>query len=195
MDALSRQKLFEAIEFFTRQTNNCGLVKLFKLLYYLDMLHFRELGRPVTGLTYKALPYGPVPHDLYDEIRNPKPDFGAAFTVTSPPSADSQSTEPKSTKIRPISSLGTAHLTKRELRIANEVADIFRDVTASEISDISHARNGPWDQAKKQGAGKWGIPIDYLDSININIGTGTAASLNELKERLEEYNEIRDHFS
>ena len=195
MRDLDRKKLFEAIEFFTKNTKSCGLVKLFKLLYYLDMLHFREVGRPVTGAQYRALPYGPVPNDLYDEIRDPNSDLSLVFEITSPPPPGEDQSEPTRTTIRSRRKMSAGHLTKREIRIANEIAEIFREVSAKDISDISHARNGPWDKAKKAGAGKWGIPIDYLDSININFGSGKVSSLEELKERLEEYNELRDHFA
>ena len=193
MSTLERQKLFEAIGFFTKATKHCGLVKLFKLLYYLDMLHFRETGRPVTGLNYKALPYGPVPTELYDEVRNPSAEFSAAINVQSPPKEGGD--EPARTIIAVRKPLGTKHLTKRELRIATEVADIFHEVTAKDISEVSHAKNGPWDKAKKMGAGKWSIPIDYLDSINIAFGSGVSAPLEELKERAEDYAEIKKHFA
>jgi uncharacterized phage-associated protein len=193
MNTLERQKLFEAIGFFTQATKHCGLVKLFKLLYYLDMLHFRETGRPVTGLSYKALPYGPVPTSLYDEVQKPSADFSAAISVQSPPGDVTD--EPARTIITPKKPLGTRHLTKRELRIASEVAEIFNEVNAKQISDVSHARNGPWDKAKKLGAGKWGIPIDYFDSINLDLGTGKGASLEELRERAADHAESRKHFA
>ena len=147
MSTLERQKLFEAIGFFTHSTKHCGLVKLFKLLYYLDMLHFRETGRPVTGLNYKALPYGPVPTELYDEVRHPSAEFLASITVQSPPKIESE--VPSRTIIAVKKPLGTKHLTKRELRIAAEVAQIFQDANAKDISDVSHARNdASWTHAK-----------------------------------------------
>ena len=193
MSTLERQKLFEAIGYFTVSTKSCGLVKLFKLLYYLDMLHFRETGRPVTGLSYKALPYEPVPTDLYDEVRKPTADFSDHIIIQSPP--DEVTDEPVRTIIAPKKPLGTKHLTKRELRIASEIAEIFFEVNAKQISDISHARNGPLDKAKKRGAGKWSIPIDYFDSVNIDFGTGETAPIEELRERAAEYAEARDHFA
>ena len=193
MKSLDRKKLFEAMAFFVKNTKSCGLVKLFKLLYYLDMLHFRETGRPVTGLQYRALPYGPVPTDLYEETRNPLPDLSAAFQISAPPAQDANS--PLPTVIKTKGKIETGHLTKRELRIAREIAEIFHEVNADQISDISHARNGPWDKAKKTGAGKWGIPIDYLDSVNLNFGTGIADPLDELRERAQEHEELRNHFA
>lgn len=42
----------------------CGEVfctKMNKLLFYMDFLSYRKTGKSLTGLTYRALPYGPVP--------------------------------------------------------------------------------------------------------------------------------------
>jgi len=192
---LERQKLFEAILFFLKNTKYCGLVKLFKLLYYLDMLHFRETGRSVSGLLYKALPYGPVPTALYDELGNPPPDLAQVISITSPPPKDSESTTPPLTIIKARKHFNSNYLTKREQRIANEIAEIFRDVKAEDISDISHARNGPWDLAKKRGHGKWNQIIDYLDSLNLSIGSGQPISFELLKAREEEFLEARRFFN
>ena len=66
----NRQKIINAIVYFAANTQNCGKVKLFKLLYLLDFAHFRETGRSVTGLDYHAWKMGPVPFDLMQEWDN-----------------------------------------------------------------------------------------------------------------------------
>ena len=42
-------------------------LKINKILFYIDFQAFRELGRSVTGLTYRAIQWGPVPA-CYDNI-------------------------------------------------------------------------------------------------------------------------------
>jgi hypothetical protein len=37
-----------------------GAVKLNKVLYYADMLRYAETGTPLTGATYRKLPFGPT---------------------------------------------------------------------------------------------------------------------------------------
>ncbi len=49
-----RAKLLNSIIYFLSNTKSCGKTKLFKLLYYLDFMHFRETGRSVTNLDYYA---------------------------------------------------------------------------------------------------------------------------------------------
>ena len=40
-----------------------------KLLFYADFCHFKEYGHAISGLSYKALPKGPVP-DNYGSLYN-----------------------------------------------------------------------------------------------------------------------------
>lgn len=42
-------------------------LKLNKLLFYADFAHFKYHGRSITGLSYRAIPYGPVPSS-YDRL-------------------------------------------------------------------------------------------------------------------------------
>ena len=72
-----RQKLINAIIYFANNTRYLGKIKLCKLLYFLDFEHFKQTGRPVTGLDYFAWPMGPVPVSLYNETSSPEPDMGS----------------------------------------------------------------------------------------------------------------------
>jgi uncharacterized phage-associated protein len=192
MKALERHKLFEAIAFFHKNTRKVGLVKLFKLLYFMDMLHFQETGRSVFKLVYKALPFGPVPTKLYDEMRNPSADMADAISIKSPPE-DADSTATPITIISP-KKIATGFLTKREERIARELSEIFRDASADDMSNVSHDPKGPWSIAKRRSK-KWGQVIDYYDSVKISLGTGKPISLELLKLRDEEFEEHRKFFS
>ncbi len=53
----------------------CRLHKVFKILWFADMEHLKKYGRTVTRAKYSALPYGPVPSVLYDEIKYKKTIF------------------------------------------------------------------------------------------------------------------------
>jgi hypothetical protein len=41
-----------------------GAVKLNKILYYADMLHYAHTGAPITGATYAKRQQGPVPKQV-----------------------------------------------------------------------------------------------------------------------------------
>ena len=195
MKDIDRKKLIEAMVFFSKNTKWCGSIKLFKLLYFLDMLHFRETGRSVTGLEYTALPMGPVPTDLLDELRAPRPDMAEKIIVTHPPKDDSENAS-KLTNISPKGDWEDRYLTVREKRIANELADIFLEARAGDMSAISHAKGGPWEKARDRSPGKWKGIIDYLDSLSpsLKMGSGKAKSKEELKHRAAEFTDAKHFF-
>jgi len=41
-----------------------GATKLNKILYFADFLHYGNYGKPITGVEYQKLPYGPAPRRL-----------------------------------------------------------------------------------------------------------------------------------
>jgi uncharacterized phage-associated protein len=195
MRDIERKKLFEAAAFFLKYTKYCGLVKLFKLLYFLDMLNFRETGRTVTGLVYTALPYGPVPLSLYDEFQAPKGDLAATFTVKSPPRKEEQLKAPL-TEISPKQPLADRYLTVREKRICKELADIFLEATADQMSNVSHATGGPWDKAQSKSPDGWKQIIDFFDALSptLKMGSGKALPKELLKARAAEFDEDKKAF-
>ena len=195
MKDLERQKLIEAIVFFTKNTKRCGSIKLFKLLYFLDMLNFRETGRSVTGLEYTAWPMGPVPTQLFEELRDPKPDLAEKVSISLPAKGDSE-TESKRTQITPKTSAENFYLTVREKRISQELAEIFFEASAEDMSNVSHAKGGPWERAKDRVPGKWKGVIDYFDSLSptLKMGSGKAKRRDELIQRADEFKEARRFF-
>jgi hypothetical protein len=42
-------------------------LKLNKMLFYTDFFNYKETGRSISGISYRAIPYGPVPSN-YDFI-------------------------------------------------------------------------------------------------------------------------------
>jgi len=192
MNDLERQKLLDCIVLYSTHTKNCGLVKLFKLLYFTDMLHFGQTGRTVTGLDYSAWQWGPVPRELFFETKLPNDDMQSVVKFEQPPSNDSMAVVPQRTRIIPVEiNRGTPNLTTREKRIAKELIEIFYDVNAEDISVISHAHNGPWDRAWRKGPG---TEINKFDSVNIVMGSVKASKLEELVERAEDHSEGKECF-
>lgn len=195
MQSSDRKKLIEAIVFFSQNTKWCGSIKLFKLLFFLDMLHFRETGRSVTGLQYTAWPMSPVPISLFEELREPKSDFAEKIEVQHPPKDNTE----KESSLTIITSKGKwedRYLTVREKRIALELAEIFSNATAKEMSEVSHAKGGPWERAKDKSPGTWKGVIDYLDSLSptLKMGSGKAKSRTQLAQRYAEFESDRNFF-
>ena len=184
----NREKLINAIIYFVTKTKYCGTTKLFKLLNFLDFIHFRETGKSVTGLHYYAWQRGPVPADLFFEIKNgPNEDLASAVTF-SEIVEDSGRTP---TKINKKKRFNGRYFTRREKRILDELAIVFKDATAEEISEVSHLPGTPWQRTiDEKGERKL---IDYFLAAD---GQGEEnLSADELRERVAELKETRDLLS
>ena len=48
--------------------------KLFKILYFAELKHLSQWGRPITGDYFVAMSYGPVPSAIYDILKSVKGD-------------------------------------------------------------------------------------------------------------------------
>lgn len=177
----NREKLLNLITYFVKNTKKCYKTKLFKLLYFADFLHFRETGKSITGLCYEAWKRGPVPCDLYFEIKKPKDDFKENIGISG---IDERC------KFIPKKKFDDRFFTKRELRILEKVAFIFKDADADLMVESSHLRNEPWHktiQSKGQGA-----KIDYELAFD---GSPSSLPAEKYKELLENNRLIQEVFS
>ncbi|MDT0596110.1 Panacea domain-containing protein [Glaciecola petra] len=153
-----REKLINLIIFLSNNTNNCGKIKLFKLLYFIDFEHFKINGRSVTGLKYAAWKMGPVPTELFEEIDKPEPDMAEALEFSLVPTNIGR---PMLT-IKPMTHFNDEHFTKRELKIIVNMAKLYADKNAEEMIEATHLENSPWDRVfNKENNKKGEIPYEY----------------------------------
>lgn len=172
-----REKLINAIVFFAQNTRYCGKTKLLKLLYFLDFKHFKQTGRPVTGLDYFAWKMGPVPKELFKEISgNMRPDLKSAIDVL--PAEGFQ-------QILPKKKFDHRHFSKKELGLLKDISFIFKDAQADAMVESTHLTNKPWDRTLIE-KGEF-QKIDFMLAIDSEI---VSLPFNEAKERMEERSEM-----
>lgn len=110
---------------------NCGDIfctKMNKLLFYTDFLSYRERGIAMSGLSYRAISYGPVPenwdraYSQFDEIKQETRVIGnfEGNILTSSMTVDK------------------SFFTQEELDILDSVCSRFHDMSSRDISEISH---------------------------------------------------------
>ena len=136
-----REKLIETVKFFSLNTNKLGKTKLYKLMYFLDFTHFRDTGRPVTGMEYFAWPMGPVPVALHEELPTPSDDWTGNCQFKPVPVGNGEMLT-----VKAVSPFDPTHFSKRELRIMHALAEEFRNATAEEMVERTHLENLPWHQ-------------------------------------------------
>ena len=175
----TREKLLNAMIFFLKKTKKCGKLKILKLLYFLDFIHFKQTGRSVTDLRYFAWEKGPVARELYYEIAKPKDDLKDHIAIL--PSAPGELL-----KMIPRKKFDSKYFSKRELKIMALIADLFKDANADDMSEISHLQNQPWDKTKKEKG--LSEEIDYMLSLD---NTKESLSIERVQEILNEREEVR----
>lgn len=119
-------------------------LKLNKVLFYTDFACFRELGRSMMGLTYRAIKHGPVPSyydSLFVELKNQ-----CLLNVDTFDSGDNV-IEVFQAQFDADTSIFSAD----EIAILDNIIKVFGDITPKRIRDISHDEKG-WKvhNAKKE---------------------------------------------
>lgn len=176
-----REKLLNAIVFFAQNTHNLGKVKLWKLLYFLDFQHYRDVGRSVTGLQYYAWPKGPVPVELQNEVEHPAVDMQQKLNL-----AVYEFAKGRALSISANADFDAGLFSKRELKLLEGLAAEFRHSSADEMIEATHLENQPWDkvfnvQGKKQ------AHIPYMLASR-------AAEAEQIEELRIEHAEMRSNF-
>ena len=146
IDEKKREKLLNAIIYFSNNTRYCGKTKLFKLLFFFDFEHFKEVGRGVTGLTYNAWRMGPVPTKLMNEVE------------AESDSNESESDLSKTIEIKYVS-VGKSHpmmtfnplvefnrqiFSKRELKLLERIAEENKLLGGEQMVEKTHLPTLPW---------------------------------------------------
>lgn len=188
VSSIYRKKLLNAVLFFAKNTKPLNLTKLSKLLYFLDFTHFNQTGYPSIGLNYYAFHKGPVPRDFWLEIKdgNVPEDFSGRLALI--PRTDDFAPNYKELEIRAIESPDLSVFTPREIKILEELAFIYKDARAGQMSEVTHLPKQPWDVTRqKSGENK---PIDYLDSIDEK----SEINLDDARDSLKEYFEAVRNF-
>jgi uncharacterized phage-associated protein len=179
-----REKLVNAIIYFLGATKHCHTLKLFKLLNFTDFEHFRQTGRTIFNLKYRALPKGPVPTELFDEIkRGGGNDLKAAISLYEVKDGVTDALLRRDLKAR--ANFDKQYFTKRELKILERVAEFFRDLKAEDMSEFSHQNNKPWKSVygeKGEGSGKLIPPELVLDTEPL-VHEVPTISRDELEDR------------
>lgn len=184
-----RDKLLNAIIYFLRETNHCHTLKLFKLLNFADFEHFRQTGRTIFNIDYRALPMGPVPTKLYDEIkRGGDKDLKDAVALFE--AKDEFSDELLRRDLKPRHAFEKKWFTKRELKVMTRIAELFRDLKAADMTEFAHENKKPWASVYQNGNGRNQlIPPDLiLDTTPLmhEVPTITSEALEYRRELLRD---------
>lgn len=109
----------------------CGEVfctKMNKLLFYIDFLSYRQRGYAMSGLSYRAIDFGPVP-DRWDRVYS---EFDEIHQETRPIG------EYEGNVLVANATVDDSILSDEDKNIIHVVCERFKDCSSREISAISH---------------------------------------------------------
>lgn len=149
---LNLDKVVDMINYCACKTNNLYKVKLMKLLWYADTLHFKRHGKAISGLVYKSLPMGAVPlnHECILEL------VGVTFDYM-------EYAERQAYRIIPPQCFQADKLGKSEIEALNKVLEQLGHLTTTEIVDTMHK-----EEAYKQTLPNTIIPFSHAKSLSLD---------------------------
>src|ERR1700722_8229553 len=125
-------------------------MKAIKLIWLSDRLHLRTYGRMITGDSYFALPYGPVPSSTRDILEKSsflseeEAEYSSQFLVTGSGKSYSSKGDPN---MRVFS--------ETDISVLEDVINAYGKYDQFELSDLSHEfpEWKKWEKALKQKMG------------------------------------------
>jgi len=128
----SLDRIAATLSYFSECIPNLWKTKLNKLLFYSDFLHYRRTGYSISGIAYRAIPFGPVPAEyekLYVKLQD---DQLAAIGLVEFDNGNYGETVTATRKF------DETKLTPSELNTLKDVVEKFASCTANKIVNISH---------------------------------------------------------
>ena len=132
----SIDKLKNILLYFIEKSGGVFFTKMNKLLFYADFVAYRQTGKGITGLAYKAIQHGPVPvrwdriYSFYDEINQEIVQF-----------SDGRAGTKLVSKLSP----DMTEFDEDELKVLEFVCERFKSETPTQISETSHQEEA-WKQ-------------------------------------------------
>jgi len=138
---ITLEKIQAIILYFSENTNNqyLGKVKLMKLFYFLDFVHVKEYGIPVTFDTYYKLDKGPIPTYIKNVVDDACENEENSLLRDSINFETPLGTQMKKAVAKRKFNEGDKKLfSKSEFEILKKVSERFSETTTNAIIEISH---------------------------------------------------------
>jgi uncharacterized phage-associated protein len=141
-------------------------LKLNKLLFYTDYYNYQQTGKSITGLVYRAIPYGPVPVNydylfayLTNDLKLIEPNFSVSL--------NSKVIEHFSTN----KSSDLSVFDQEELQTIEKIIENFRNTNSWELVELSHKEKAWIELNKNSGIisyQEYGFDLKAFDGANFD---------------------------
>ena len=132
--SLNFEKITNLVIFFIKESKQVynNKLKINKQLFYTDFLHYKNYGKSITGLSYRAINYGPVPanyDNIFTYLENEKVIFSNWIKTGSGSAIEIFTTE---------GGFESVAFSKEELTTIDSIMLRFKDMSSWDIVDLSH---------------------------------------------------------
>ena len=149
--AISLDRLKNILLYILGKCGDVWYTKMNKLLFYTDFLAYREHGMAISGLSYRAIKFGPVP-DRWDKVYSEFPEIEQEFR---------QAGNFIGNILKSDIPADTSLFTEDELKILDTVCSRFGGNSSREISRVSHDEHAWLDYYQHPGT----IPFESAFSL------------------------------
>lgn len=154
--ALLNDKIGTVVRHFAAQIPHLSLTKLLKLLYITDEIAMRETGTPITWLEYRVWKHGPVPAEIYQEIKHGEKmtigshliSLDAFIQVKKQESPRRRGQEEVFIEAKGEDNLSI--LSAYEIELLSRVINQFGNFNATELIDFLHKEDSLWHKAVQE---------------------------------------------
>ena len=124
----------ELVLYVARETQDdpkCGATKLNKILFYTDFYAYRDLGRSLSGQRYQKLEHGPAPRGIVPAVEAMREAGECAWQHRNHFGYELR-------KLVPLREPDLEPFSGREIDLVQRVISELWDLSATEVSDLSH---------------------------------------------------------
>lgn len=159
INEIEQRRIANILIYFANFTENLGVTKANKLLYYLDCNHLLKYGRTVIKDKYVKNPFGPVPIETYNKLtilrelscfpEKDRLEFNSGHELLAEyisVKTEQLSSECNLDRIIPMKEFEPKWFSKSELSVMEELAKEHCYTTASELVRKTH-NESPYNEA------------------------------------------------
>lgn len=127
----NKEKALETILYLANKRPSIDTMSLYKFMFFSDVKHLNEYGRPIFGGHYVAMKFGPVPSEVKNLVEKKTTDFDRLdYMLTANRKAN------------------TDLLSESDIRVLDFVYEKYKSLSARELSNLSHEHIA-WINARK----------------------------------------------
>jgi uncharacterized phage-associated protein len=144
---LAQEKAFNVLVYFAERIKPLYFTKAIKLLYLADEMAVRQTGVPITWLNYKVWKLGPVPEDIYHQVKFAQHQHQKGLGSDAIKYLEiSEPIEPLRDGIllKPALAFNDDQFSDYDVEILDAVIGAYGKLNSDQIIDLLHAKGTLW---------------------------------------------------